>query len=191
MSAAETHRSVVRYPGGLTVRYRWGGPGSGDDVFALSEVGGELVELGTFTAGDPDRLCRAEMRVEGPAGTWTARLASPIFDGPTAFFWDEPALLVVKYGFAVYALASRTGALRWMRASGTPLLDVLGSARLDHVIAQSELESIALRRDGEVVWRIAYSDVVSDADLVGGRLVLRSYDGVVRAYDAVTGISSD
>jgi len=187
MSSTEPHRSVVRYPGGLTVRYRWGGPGSFAQVFALSESGGALVDLGAIVSPDPDRLCRAEMRVEGPAGVWTARFASPIFDGPTAFFWDVPALLVVKYGFAVYGLASRTGSLRWTHTSGTPLLDVLGSSRLDHVIAQSEVESIALRSDGETTWRIAHSDVVADAEILGGRLILRSYGGLVSAYDASTG----
>lgn len=187
MTGEDVHRSIVRYPGGLAVRFRWAGTGRALDVFALSEAGGSLTELGMVVSPEPDRLCRAEVRVEGPAGTWTARLASPIFDGPTAFFWDAPGLLVTKYGFRVYAMRARTGELSWTRESGTPILDVLGSSRLDHVLMQSEIETVALEADGSVAWRIAHSDVVAGAELVTGRLVLTGYGGQVTAYDAATG----
>ena len=53
-------------------------------------------------------MCHAELRVEGPQGTWTARFASPLFDEPTGVVWDTQAQLVVKYGFRVYGLAGRT-----------------------------------------------------------------------------------
>ena len=189
MTEAQVHRSLVRYAGGLTVRVRWSGTGRADDVFALSEAGGVLTDHGPFVSPEPDRLCRAEVRVEGPTATWTARLASPIFDGPTAFFWDVPGLLVLKYGFRAYALRARTGELAWTRESGTPILDVLGSSRLDHVLLQSEIETVAVEADGSIAWRIAHTDVVSGAELVAGRLVLTSYGGQVTAYDPSTGRS--
>ncbi len=40
---------------------------------------------------------------------------------------------------------------------------------------------------GQVVWRAAHSDVVAGAEMVGGRLVLTSVDGQVRALDPATG----
>ncbi len=96
-------------------------------------------------------MCRAELRVEGPAGHVDGiRLASPVFDEPAGLLWDSEALLVVKYGFVVYALGSRTGELRWSHRSGTPLVAVLGSSRLPHVILQSEIETLALDPHGRV-----------------------------------------
>ena len=187
MSGPDVHRSTVRYPGGLSVRFRWASSGRADDVFATSEVGGRLEDHGSLVSASPDRLCRAEVRVEGLRGIWTVRLASPVFDGPTAFLWDTSGLLIVKYGFRVYGLDARTGDLRWSRESGTPILDVLGSSRLSHVLLQSEVETVALEADGEVAWRIAHTDVVTDADLVAGRLVLTSYDGQVAAFDPASG----
>ena len=187
MSESDVHRSTVRYPGGLTVRFRWAGTGRAADVFALSEASGRLADHGPLVAAEPDRLCRAEMRVEGPRGSWTARFASPLFDGPTAFFWDVPGLLVTKYGFRCYALDARAGDLRWSREGGAPIIDVLGSARLDHVLIQSEIDTVAVAADGTVVWRLAHSDVVTGAELVGGRLVLTSYGGQLAAFDAQSG----
>ncbi len=113
-------------------------------------------------------MCRAELRVEGPLGTWTARFASPVFDEPAGLLWDTEAQLVVKYGFRVYGLASRSGELLWSYLSGTPIVVVLGSARLDHVIVQSEVETLALDAAGQVRWRVAHSDVIATAELMGG-----------------------
>ena len=127
------------------------------------------------------------MRVEGPLGAWTARFASPIFDVPAALLWDTQAQLVVKYGFAVYGLASRSGELRWWRHGGTPVLAVLGSPRLPHVLVQSEVETCAIDPSGAVVWRLALPDVVATAELMGGTLALTSYSGAVSALDPVTG----
>jgi PQQ-like domain len=187
----EVHRLAVQYPGGLAARFRWGGTGSGDAVFGLSEAGGTLVDLGSLADDRPERQCRAELRIEGPIGTWTVRFASPIFDEPQALLWDTPALLVVKYGFELYALASRTGELRWHHRSRTPILSVMGSVRLEHVLVQSELETFAFREDGEVAWRAAHSDVVAEAELVGGRLVLTSYGGLLQTLDPATGRTLD
>jgi hypothetical protein len=83
------------------------------------------------------------------------------------------------------------GELRWHHQSGTPLLAVLASPRLEHVLLQSELETFALREDGEVAWRAAHTDVVAAAELVGGRLVLTSYGGLLQSLDPVTGRSLD
>ncbi len=184
---SEVGRATVGYPGGLAARYRWGGSGSAEDVFALSESGGELTDHAELAGGDPARMCRAELRVEGPLGTWTARFASPVFDEPTGLAWDTEAQLVVKYGFRVYGLGSRTGELVWSHLSGTPIISVLGSARLDHVIVQSEVETVALLADGSVRWRVAHSDVIAGAELTGGVLTLQTYGGEIVALDPVSG----
>lgn len=187
----EPHRSSVRYPGGLAAWYRWTGTGGIGAISALSEVGGTLTDLGTLVAPEPDRLCRAELRVEGPLGTWTVRLASVIFDEPRGVLWDTPGLLLVRYGFRVYALAARTGELRWTRDSGTPLVALLASSRLDHVIVQTEVETLALDASGEATWRIPHAEVITEAELVGGRLVLAAWNGAHLALDPVTGRAAE
>jgi outer membrane protein assembly factor BamB len=185
--AGQPHDAVVQYPGGIRVRYRWAGSGEAGAVFALTEAGGSLIDLGDLVSEAPDRLCRAEVRADTPGGPWTVRLASPIYDEPAAVLWDEPGLLVVRYGFVAYALRARTGELGWAHRSRTPLVAVLGSPRLPHVIVQSEIETFAVDAAGEVAWRLGHSDVVAAADLVGGRLVLTSYDGQTTALDPATG----
>jgi outer membrane protein assembly factor BamB len=180
---SEVQRRNVAYPGGLMARFRWAGSGSGAEVFALSEGGGSLIDLGSLAGSHPERLCQAELRVEGPLGEWTARLASPVFDTPEAVLWDTEALLVVKYGFLAYALASRTGESHWSYQSGTPLVAVLSSTRLSHVLVQGEVETVALDRDGQARWRVAHSDVIAAAELVAGALALTSYGGAVSLLD--------
>jgi len=184
---AEPRQGVVAYPGGIRVRFRWAGSGQGSAVFALSEAGGSLVEHGAIASPTFERLCRAEIRVESPAGAWAARLAAPVFDDPAALLWDAEGLLVVKYGFLTYAFEARTGELRWTHRSGTPVVAALGSSRLPHVIVQAEIETFAIDAGGEVAWRVAHSDVVTEAEIVGGRLVLTSYGGQVTALDPRTG----
>jgi len=184
---AEPRDATVAYPGGLRARWRWAGSGEGAAVFALSEVGGELLDLGPEVSDEPDALCRAELRVDGPAGAWTVRFASAINDEPAAQLWDTAAQLVVKYGFHGYGLDARTGARRWVHRSATPLLAVFASSRLRHVILQGELETFAIEPDGTVAWRIAHSDVVTDVSMIGGRLVLTGYGGGVNAVDPATG----
>jgi len=156
-------------------------------VFALSELGGELRDLGTDVSDDPDALCRAELRIDGPGGAWTTRFASTINDEPAAQLWDTAGQLVVKYGFHAYGLEARTGAPAWIHRSATPLLAVFASSRLRHVVLQAELETFAVEADGSVAWRIAHSDVVVAANLVGGRLVLAGYGGGVNSIDPATG----
>ena len=184
---SEVQRLNVGYPGGLAARYRWGGADAADEVFALSESGGELTDHATLAGTPGTRMCRAELRVEGPLGSWTARFASPVFDEPAGMLWDTEALLLVKYGFRAYALGGRTGELRWSHLSGTPIVAILGSSRLAHVIVQSEVETVALGAQGEVRWRLAHSDVIADAQLLGGKLTLASYGGDVAAFDATSG----
>ncbi|HSK52236.1 MAG TPA: PQQ-binding-like beta-propeller repeat protein [Clostridia bacterium] len=183
----EPHNATVVYPGGLRARWRWAGSGRAREVFALSEVGGSLVDLGDRVSAAPDELCRAELRLEGPRGAWTARLASAIFDEPSGLYWDTAALLVVKYGFHTFALDVATGELRWEHRSAAPVIALVGSSRLAHVLVQSEVETFALERDGTVAWRVAHSDVVTAAELVGGRLVLTSFEGQVLALDPASG----
>jgi hypothetical protein len=185
--SGEPRDAVVQYPGGIRVRYRWAGSGQAAAVFALSEAGGSLVDLGSRVSDDPDRLCRAELRVETPAGSWAARLASAIYDDPAGLLWDTEGLLVVKFGFHSWALGARTGEVRWGHRSGSPVLAVLGSSRLPHVLVQAEVETFAIEADGTVAWRVAHSDVVAEAELVGGRLVLSSYGGLMTALDPATG----
>ena len=152
-----------------------------------AEAGGSLTDHGSLVSDDPEALCRAELRIDGPGGSWAVRLASTIFDEPAGLVWDDHGLFVIKYGFHTYAVDARSGVLRWSHRSATPLLAVLGSPRLAHVIAQAEIETFALEPDGTVAWRIAHSDVVTDVDLIGGRLVLTSYGGAVTALDPATG----
>jgi len=185
--SAEPRDAAVSYPGGLRARWRWGGSGQAAAVFALSEAGGTLVDHGPLAAEDPDARCRAELRVDGPGGAWSARFASTLNDEPSAVFWDTEALLVVKYGFHSYGLDARSGDLRWTHRSATPILAVMASSRLGHVLVQGELETFAIEADGSVAWRIAHSDVVTGAELVGGRLVLTSYSGQLNAVDPATG----
>lgn len=186
-AAAEPRDATIAYPGGLRARWRWAGSGQAAAVFALSEVGGSLVDLGPLVSSDPDALCRAELRIDGPAGGWSVRLASQINDEPAAQLWDTAGQLVVKYGFHAYGLDARTGELRWSHRSATPLLAAFSSSRLRHVVLQSELETFAIEADGTVAWRIAHSDVVTEAAMVGGRLVLTAYGGGVNSLDPATG----
>jgi len=67
--------------------------------------------------------------------------------------------------------------------ANSPLLTVLGSPRLPHVLLQSEVETMALDGSGAVLWRVAHSDVIAAAELVGGKLALRSYGGVMSLLD--------
>ena len=184
---ADPHDATLTYPGGLRARWRWAGTGQAAAVFALSEAGGTLVDLGSIVADDPDTRCRAELRIDGPGGSWSARFASTLNDTPDAVLWDTAGLLVIKYGFHAYGLDARTGTLAWSHRSATPILAVLASSRLRHIVVQSELETFALDPDGTVAWRIAHSDVVTAAELVGGRLVLTSYSGLMNALDPTTG----
>jgi outer membrane protein assembly factor BamB len=186
-TARQPHDATIGYPGGLRARWRWAGSGQGSAVFALSEAGGSLEDLGPLVSPSFEELCRAELRIDGPGGTWTVRLASPISDDPAALVWDDEGLLVVKYGFMTYAFEGRTGTLRWSHRSASPLIAVLGSPRLPHVLVQSEIETFAIEADGTVGWRIAHSDVVAEAALLGGRLVLTSYGGQATAIDPRSG----
>jgi hypothetical protein len=179
--------AVLTYPGGLRARWRWGGSGEAALVFALSEAGGSLVDLSDVSGPNPDERCRAELRIDGPAGSWSVRLASTLNDEPAAVLWDTAGLLVAKYGFHTYGLEARHGELQWSHRSATPVLTVLASSRLRHVVVQSELETFAMEADGSVAWRVAHSDVVVGAELVGGRLVLESYGGSRNVLDPATG----
>jgi hypothetical protein len=144
-SKPEIGRLSVQYPGGFSARYRWAGTGRADEVFGVSEGSGALVDYGVEgPALATETSCRAELRVEGPTGSWTARFAAPFFDEPSGVLWDTHGLLLVKYGFVLYAFNGRSGELAWSFVSGTPTLAVLASTRLDHVVLQTELETIFL-----------------------------------------------
>lgn len=93
----------------------------------------------------------------------------------------------MTYGFHTFGLDARTGGLRWNHRSATPIVALLGSSRLAHVLVEAEIETFAIEPDGTVAWRVAHSDVVAAAELVGGRLVLTSFDGQVTALDPSTG----
>ena len=124
---------------------------------------------------------------KGRPAQWTARFASPIYDAPEAILLDTAGLLVVRYGFLAYALVARTGELAWSHASGTPTVAIARLAATRPLLLQTELETIALRPDGSVAWRAAHSDVVTDAQLMAGRLDLTSYSGQHVYLDARTG----
>ena len=188
--AREPRNATIAYPGGLRARWRWGGSGQSADIFALSEAGGTLIDLGPNVSSDPDALCRAELRLDGPRGSWTARFASAIYDEPRAIYWDTAGLLIVAYGFHTFGLDATSGTLRWEHRSASPIIALLGSPRLGHVLVQAEIETFALEGDGTVGWRVAHSDVVTAAELVGGRLVLTGFDGQLNALDPSTGRSA-
>jgi hypothetical protein len=184
---AEAERLSIQYPGGIAARYRWTGSGGGPEMFAISEAVGTLTDHGPLIEPDPDRLCRMELHVESPVGGWTARFASPIYDEPRGVLWDEAGLLLLGYGFFLYALEPRSGELRWTHKSGSPVVAVLASSRLDHVVLQTEIETTALRRDGTVAWRAAHADVIVEAALIAGRLDLTTYGGAHLYLDAASG----
>lgn len=188
--AGEPRSRISDFPGGLRVRATWGSSGQASAVFALSESGATLVDHGSLGAGaeaDPDRLCRMELRVETPNGAWAVRLATAIYDEPRAIHWDDAGLFVVGYGFTVYAFGARTGTLAWNHQTGTPVVELIASPRFGHVIVQSEIETWAIRGDGEVRWRLAHSDIVGAAELIGGRLILTSVNGEAQSIDPNTG----
>ena len=184
---AEPRNATITYPGGLRARWRWGGSGQGAAVFALSEVGGQLVDLGHARrrrpgAAVPRRAAprRTARRVDGPLRVDDQRRAAGLH-------WDTEGLLVVSYGFHTFGLDVATGEARWEHRSATPIVALLGSSRLAHVIVQAEIETFAIEADGTVAWRVAHSDVVIAAELVGGRLILTGYDGQLNALDPSTG----
>jgi hypothetical protein len=185
--AREPRNASITYPGGLRGRWRWGGSGQAAAVFSLSEAGGGLTDLGPHVSDDPDALCRAELRLDGPRGSWTVRFASTIYDEPRALYWDTESMLVVSYGFHTYGLDVVSGVPRWEHRSATPIIALFGSPRLRHVLVQAEIETFALEPDGSVAWRVAHSDVVTAAELIGGRLVLTGFDGQLNALDPATG----
>lgn len=160
-------------------------------MFAVSEATGRLTDHGPLEGAAPDRLCRAELHVEGPLGAWTARFASLVYDDPQGMLWDSSGLLLVKYGFRLYALGSRTGELAWSHRSPTPLVAVLCSPALPHCLVQSELETFALDPRGSLLWRASHNEVVTAAQLVGGKLVLASYGGTHLVLDPQTGHSAE
>ena len=116
----EPRNATVTYPGGLRARWRWGGSGQSAAVFALSEAGGTLIDLGPSVSADPDALCRAELRLEGPRGAWAARFASTIHDEPRGLYWDTAGLLVVAWlAWTSRSLTSRlTGVAAGLIAGG-------------------------------------------------------------------------
>lgn len=183
----EIGRLSVQYPGGLAARFRWSGSGRAAEVFGVSESAGTLNDYGSMAGPESDAMSRAELRVEGPGGSWTARFGSVVFDEPQGVLWDTAGLLLVKYGFHLFALRSRSGELAWTYGSGTPTLAILASSRLEHVLLQTELDTIALRENGEVAWRAAHSDVITEAQLIAGRLDLTTYSGQHVYLDARTG----
>ena len=139
----------------------------------------------THTAEEAARAVHAEV---GQIVKSLVFVAERSEDAPEAVLIDTEGLLVVRYGFLTYALEARTGGLKWSHASGTPTLALLASARLDHLIIQTEIETIAVRpADGSVAWRAAHSDVITDAALVAGRLDLTTYTGQHVYLDARTG----
>jgi outer membrane protein assembly factor BamB len=187
---AEPRNATIQYPGGIRARWRWANSGQGEAVFALTETGGSIIEHGSVVGPEYEQLCRAELRVDGPRGAWTGRFASRIFDDPRAIYWDVPGLLVVAYGFHTYGLDAGTGERHWEHRSASPIIALIGSSRLAHVIVQAEIETFALEADGEVAWRVTHSDVVTDAELVGGQLVLTGFSGQVTALDPASGRSA-
>src|SRR4029078_12363619 len=98
--------AVISSPGAWRASLRWAGSGQAASIFALTEAGGPLTDLGELVGPDPDARCRAEIRVETPVGPWTVRLASTISDEPEGMLWDSEGLLVVEYRFRADRVAA-------------------------------------------------------------------------------------
>ena len=64
---------------------------------------------------------------------------------------------------------------------------VEGAGITGEIIVQSEVETWAIRADGEVKWRLAHTDVVGAAELLGGQLILTSIAGATQSIDPATG----
>ena len=126
-------------------------------------------------AADPNRCAARSSALEGPRGAWTARFASAIYDEPRAPLLGQRRPAGRAYGFHTFGLDVASGDASWDHRSATPIVALFGSSRLAHVIVQSELETFAIEPDGTVAWRVAHSDVVTAAEIVGGRLVLTGY----------------
>ena len=165
---SEVGRQTVQYPGGLAARYRWGGSGSGPEVFGLSESGGTLTDhgharLGRPRAALPSGAARrgAARHMDGAIRLADLRRSPKGCSGIRRRCWRSAT------ASSRTPSRSRTGELRWTHRSGTPLVALLGSSRLPHLLLQSEVETFALDAEGAVRWRAAHSDVVSAAELVG------------------------
>ena len=180
--ATEPRNATITYPGGLRARWRWGGSGSAaGGLRAVARPAATLIDLGPRVAAEPGRAVPRRAPARGTARRLDGalRVAHPRRAAGAAL--GHAGLLVVAYGFHTYGLEAATGEARWDHRSATPIIALLGSSRLAHVIVQSEIETFAIEPDGTVAWRVAHSDVVTAAELVGGRLVLTGFDGQVSA----------
>ena len=186
----EPRNATITYPGGLRARWRWGGSGSAPEVFALSEAGGELIDLGPRVAADPTR-CAAPSCVSrdraGPGRPGSPRSSTTSRGRSTG---TAPACSSSPTGSTPTASRRRPATARWEHRSATPILALLGSPRLAHVMVQAEIETFAIEPDGSVAWRVAHSEVVTAAELIGGRLVLTGFGGQVTSLDPATGRSA-
>ena len=106
--------ATITYPGGLRARWRWGGSGQGAAVFALSEAGGSLEDLGPLVSPSYEQLCRAELRIDGPAGGWTVRLASTISDEPARDTGIKPCRMHTSLGISLTTSSSISNSSRLM-----------------------------------------------------------------------------
>ena len=188
----QPHDATIGYPGGLRARWRWGGSGEGAGGVRPDRGRRHARRITARSAASTfEELCRAELRIDGPAGPWTVRLASLDLRraGRAGLGRRRAVRRQVRLPHLWVRRAGR-GELRWSHRSASPLIAVFGSPRLAHVLVQAEIETFALEPDGTVGWRVAHSDVVTEAELVGGRLVLTSFGGPVSAIDPATGRDS-
>jgi hypothetical protein len=188
--AGEPHNATVTYPGGLRARWRWAGSGQGGGGLRVDRGRGLAARLGTRVSTDPDALCRAEIRLEGPRGRVDRTLRIDDLRRAGRARLGYRRLLVVKYGFHTFGLDAAAGRASLGAPSAVAGDRPLGSSRLPHVLVQTEIETFAIEADGTVAWRVAHSDVVTAAELVGGRLVLTSFDGLVVALDPELGATA-
>ena len=173
--------STIAYPGGLRARWRWGGSGSGPQVFALSEVGGDAGRPRARASPPTPSPVPRRAAPRGPARRLDGAVRLAHLTTSRGRCTGTPrACSSSPTGSTPSASRSRSGDARWDHRSATPIIALLGSPRLAHVVVQAELETFAIEPDGTVAWRVAHSDVVTAAELVGGRLVLTSFGGQVQ-----------
>ena len=99
----------------------------------------------------------------------------------------DHSLAIVEGGTVMAWGRNSSGQLGNGTTTGSALPVAVGGLSEVTAIAAGTDHSLALRADGTVAWRAAHSDVVTEAQLVAGRLDLTTYSGVHLYLDARTG----
>ena len=124
----EPRNATVTYPGGLRARWRWGGSGPAPAVFALTEAGGSLIDLGPRSrpipmpcagrsSGSRDRAAPGRSGSRRSSTTTRVRCT-----GTAPGSWSSPT------GSTPTASRPRPASARWDHRSASPIVALLGVA---------------------------------------------------------------